>query len=99
MTLDTSRSRQPPPCPQDRASSPRGDLPAGGPTPPGVAGLPALVLLVTAAGLSGILWSYGEAVRQGNAAQSEAEQTRFLQGDISTLRGIDRVLRIAEEVR
>jgi WD40 repeat protein len=41
---------------------------------PAVAGLVALVALVAAAGLGGILWSYGEALAQRNAAQAEARR-------------------------
>jgi WD40 repeat protein len=41
---------------------------------PAVAGLAALVALVAAAGLGGILWAYGEAVAQRNAAAVEARR-------------------------
>jgi WD40 repeat protein len=41
---------------------------------PAVAGLLALVAVVVTAGLGGILWAYGEAVSQRNAAKAAAEQ-------------------------
>jgi WD40 repeat protein/tRNA A-37 threonylcarbamoyl transferase component Bud32 len=41
---------------------------------PAVAGLLLLVALVSAAGLGGILWAYGEAVAQRNAAKGEARR-------------------------
>jgi WD40 repeat protein len=41
---------------------------------PAVAGLVALVALVGAAGLGGILWAYGEALDQRNAARGEARR-------------------------
>jgi WD40 repeat protein len=43
---------------------------------PAVAGLLAVMAVLVAAGLGGILWAYGEAVAQRNAAQTEADNTR-----------------------
>jgi WD40 repeat protein len=43
---------------------------------PAVAALCLLVALVTTAGLAGILWAYGEAVQQRQAALNEAENAR-----------------------
>jgi WD40 repeat protein len=47
---------------------------------PAVAGLLALVLLVGAAGLGGILWAYGQAVAQRNAAEAAAEMAQKEKG-------------------
>jgi WD40 repeat protein len=46
---------------------------------PVVAALAALVILVAAAGLGGVLWAYGEAVRERNNARDEAEHARRLE--------------------
>jgi WD40 repeat protein len=43
---------------------------------PVVAALLGLVVLVAAAGLGGVLWAYGEAVRERNNAQAEADNAR-----------------------
>jgi hypothetical protein len=52
---------------------------------PAVAGLLALIALVTAAGLGGILWAYGEALRQRDLARDEStradEQARRVQAE------------------
>jgi putative hemolysin len=44
---------------------------------PAVAALLALVLLLTAVGLGGIAWAYGEALRERNNAQTEATNARL----------------------
>jgi WD40 repeat protein/tRNA A-37 threonylcarbamoyl transferase component Bud32 len=49
---------------------------------PAVAGLVALVAVVSAAGLGGILWAYGEAVTQRNAANAAAEHAERQADDI-----------------